>query len=76
MQCLYVSSFMEIFLDCFLGRRTGWGDSPVGGKGRLGMIGRLRGKKAFDLLTPQIPMPPLPRPLPSIRIKWRSEKSG
>ena len=42
----------------------------VGGKGRLGMIGRLRGKKAFDLLTPQIPMPPLFRPLPSIRIKW------
>ena len=40
--------FYGDFLDCFLGRRTGWGDSPVGGKGRLGMIGRLRGKKAFD----------------------------
>ena len=67
--------FYGDFLDCFLGRRTGWGESPVGGKGRLGMIGRLRGKKAFDLLTPQIPMPPLFRPLPSIRIKWGGKKS-
>ena len=50
------------------------GDSPVGGNGRLGMIGRLRGKKAFDLLTPQIPMPLLPRLLPFIRIKWGGKK--
>ena len=52
------------------------GYSPVGGKGRLGMIGRLRGKKAFDLLTPQIPMPLLPRLLPFIRIKWGGKKYG
>lgn len=68
--------FYGDFLDCFLGRRTGWGDSPVGGNGRLGMIGRLRGKKAFGLLTPQIPMPLLPRLLPFIRIKWGGKKYG
>jgi len=40
------------------------------------MIGRLRGKKAFDLLTPQIPMPLLPCLLPFIRIKWGGKKYG
>ena len=52
------------------------GYSPVGGNGRLGMIGRLRGKKGFGLLTPQIPMPLLPRLLPFIRIKWGGKKYG
>jgi len=40
------------------------------------MIGRLRGKKAFGLLTPQIPMPLLPCLLPFIRIKWGGKKYG
>ena len=64
MQCLYVSSFMEIFWTDFLE------------EGPDGVIARLRGKKAFDLLTPQIPMPLLPRLLPFIRIKWGGKKYG
>ena len=76
MQCLCVSSFMEFFGEFLWQRRTrtvvvsrSW--ERVSGGGMDG----LRGKKAFDLLTPQIPMPPLFRPLPSIRIKWGGKKS-
>lgn len=49
MQCLYVSSFMEIF-GLFLGRRTGWGDSPVGERTAEIDGWTAAGQKAFDFL--------------------------
>ena len=76
MQCLYVSSFMEIFWTDFLEEGPDGVIAPLVETGGWGVIGRLRGKKAFDLLTPQIPMPLLPRLLPFIRIKWGGKKYG